>query len=259
MELEHNHSTTSPFDAVRKTREDGTEFWSARDLMALLGYPRWNEMKPALDRAKMTAANQGHSVEDLFRVNPEKSGGRPREDFHLSRYAAYLVAMNGDPRKEEVAAAQSYFAVRTREAETTHQLQIPKSLPEALRAYAREVEAREAMESYARELEPKADSYDRFISGDGTYAIGNVAKLLGLSQNKLFDQLRNAGVLIAKGPMRNTPYQRYMHHFTVKAFDFTRSDGTTGTSYTTRVQPSGVEFISRKLGMQALDDGQVAA
>lgn len=259
MELEHNHSTTSPFDAVRKTQEDGTEYWSARDLMPLLGYEQWRRFGDSIERAKLTASNQGYDVEKGFcRLRQEVELGRPREDYHLTRYAAYLVAMNGDPRKPEVAAAQSYFAVRTREAETTHQLQIPKSLPEALRAYAREVEAREAMESYARELEPKADSYDRFISGDGTYAIGNVAKMLGLSQNKLFDRLRNAGVLIAKGPMRNTPYQRYMHHFTVKAFDFTRSDGTTGTSYTTRVQPSGVEFVARRLGVWVLDDVVVA-
>ena len=124
------------------------------------------------------------------------------------------------------------------------------------------IEANRTLEEQSRQLEewkPKADSYDRFISGDGTYAIGNVAKMLGLSQNKLFNQLRNAGVLIAKGGMRNTPYQRYMHHFTVKAFDFTRSDGTTGTSYTTRVQPSGVEFVARRLGLRVLDDGAVAA
>ncbi|MDO5730777.1 MAG: phage antirepressor KilAC domain-containing protein [Corynebacterium sphenisci] len=94
---------------------------------------------------------------------------------------------------------------------------------------------------------PKADAYDTFISADGTYSIGNVAKMLGLSQNKLFDELRNAGILIAKGAMRNTPYQRYMHHFTVRAYEYGRHDGTRGSSYTTRVQPSGIDFIRRKL------------
>lgn len=110
---------------------------------------------------------------------------------------------------------------------------------------------REAMAAYARELEPKAANYDRFLSGDGTYSIGAVAKILGRSQNKLFAELRNAGVLIAKGAMRNTPYQKYMHHFTVRAYDYTRSDGTAGTSYTTKVQPSGLAFIQAKLGIIA--------
>lgn len=99
------------------------------------------------------------------------------------------------------------------------------------------------------ELAPKADAYSAFIDADGTYSIGSVAKMVGLSQNKLFDRLRNAGVLIAKGAMRNTPYQKYMHHFAVKAYDFERSDGTRSTSYTPRVQPSGVDFIRRKLGL----------
>ena len=105
------------------------------------------------------------------------------------------------------------------------------------------------MAAYARELEPKAANYDRFLSGDGTYSIGAVAKILGRSQNKLFDELRNAGILIAKGAMRNTPYQKYMHHFTVRAHDYMRSDGTVGTSYTTKVQPSGLAFIQAKLGI----------
>jgi len=96
---------------------------------------------------------------------------------------------------------------------------------------------------------PKADAYDAFIDGDGTYSVGAVAKMLGLSQNKLFDELRGAGVLISKGAMRNTPYQHYMHHFAVKAFEFERSNGDRGTSYTTRVLPSGVDFIRRKLGL----------
>ena len=110
---------------------------------------------------------------------------------------------------------------------------------------------REAMAAYTQELEPKAANYDRFLSGDGTYSIGAVAKILGRSQNKLFDELRNAGILIAKGAMRNTPYQKYMHHFAVRAHDYTRSDGTVGTAYTTRVQPSGLAFIQAKLGIVA--------
>lgn len=113
----------SPFDAIKQTREDGSEFWSARDLMPLLGYPEWREFRPAIDRAMTTARNQGHVVEHLFGVNPEKTAGRPRENFHMARFAAYLVAMNGDPRKKEVAAAQSYFAIQTRRAEVAQPVQ----------------------------------------------------------------------------------------------------------------------------------------
>lgn len=197
MELEHNHSTTSPFDAVRKTREDGTEFWSARDLMPLLGYPTWQHFAPAIERAKLTAGNQGHSVEDLFTVNRKKSGGRPREDFHLTRYAAYLVAMNGDPRKEEVAAAQSYFAIRTREAETTTTAQLtgPALMAAAL------IEANRTLEEQGRQLEewkPKVDVFDELLTSEGSYSVDEAAKLLTRAgiptgQRRLFSTLDDLG------------------------------------------------------------------
>lgn len=108
------------------------------------------------------------------------------------------------------------------------------------------------LESKIADDAPKVDAYNLFMDGDGTYSIGSVAKMLGRSQNKLFADLRNGEILIAKGAQRNTPYQRYMHHFAVKAYDFERSDGTHGTSYTTRVQPSGIAFIARKLGLEAM-------
>lgn len=113
---------------------------------------------------------------------------------------------------------------------------------------ALEKKAREAVETYAKDLEPRAENYDRFLCGDGTLAVGVVAKMLGTGQNKLFAELRNTKVFISKGALRNTPYQQYMHHFDVKAFEYTREDGTIGTSYKTRVQPSGVDFIARKVG-----------
>ena len=251
----------SPFDDIKQT-DGAREWWSARDLMPLLGYEEWRRFDGAIDRAKSAAANQHLDVTSNFGDSAKVSGtrGPAQKDYRLSRYAAYLVAMNGDPRKPEIAAAQSYFAVRTREAEIIQpQLQVPQSLPEALRAYAREVEAREAMEAYAKELEPKGEAYDAFLSGDGTYSIGNVAKMHGLSQNKLFALMRSAGVMISKGAMRNTPYQKYMHHFAVKAYDYTRVDGTVGTSYTTRVQPSGVDFLRRKLALTPAITAGVAA
>lgn len=114
----HADGAVSPFDAIKRTTPEGREFWSARDLMPLMAYAQWQNFMVPVNRAMATAENQGMDVENLFMRSHEKTSGRPRTDFRLTRYAAYLVAMNGDPNIPEVAAAQHYFAVRTREAET---------------------------------------------------------------------------------------------------------------------------------------------
>src|SRR5690606_1095961 len=102
---------------------------SARELMPLLGYGAdWRNFAAAIDRAEVAATVQGHDARALFVGVTEKSGGRPREDFELVRFACYLLAMNGDPRKSEVAAAQSYFAIRTREAEIAQQIDMSDPL-----------------------------------------------------------------------------------------------------------------------------------
>ncbi|MDV6275406.1 phage antirepressor KilAC domain-containing protein [Rhodococcus erythropolis] len=107
----------SPFDSIRQVRPDGTEFWSGRDLQPFMGYVAWQDFQTAIERAKLAAKNGGMDVADLFRRTPKKTGGRPQEDYELARFAAYLVALNGDPSKPESAAGQAYFVVRTREAE----------------------------------------------------------------------------------------------------------------------------------------------
>ena len=89
----------SPFDMIRRTRPDGSEYWSARDLMPLLGYDSWRRFADAIDRAKVSAQAQGHDTPTLFAGAVKKSAGRDGEDFHLARFACYLVAMNGDPPK----------------------------------------------------------------------------------------------------------------------------------------------------------------
>lgn len=150
----------SPFDAIKNTdTETGTEFWSARDLMPLMGYPRWNEFKVPLERAMKSAEVQGNDVATLFRGSAEKTSGRPREDFHLTRFAAYLVAMNGDPNKPEVAAAQAYFAIKTREAETAKspaELTRREILTLALEAEEKAEEQRQLAEKRQRALEAQA-------------------------------------------------------------------------------------------------------
>lgn len=114
------HDGASPFDRIKQTRPDGTEFWSARKLQSLMAYARWENLQPALARAMQSANNTGMDVTGHFlrSQEPLPRGGKPREDYQLSRKGAYLLAMNADPNKPEVAAAQSYFADRTAQAET---------------------------------------------------------------------------------------------------------------------------------------------
>jgi DNA-damage-inducible protein D len=245
----------SPFDEGRvPCPQGGEDRWSARWLMAQMGYDKWQNFEQVIERAKQAAHGQGFNVHTLFTAISKKGDGRPQTDYQLTRFAAYLVAMNGDPRKPEVAAAQTYFAVKTREAEVRPAFD-PNSISrlELLTIAINAENERLALEAENRELTPKAEAYDTFIDATGKYSVGAVAKMLGLSQNKLFRELRNCGVFIAKGSMYNTPYQQYMHHFEVKAHDYERSSGEIGCSYTTYVQPSGIDFIRKKLGLPSID------
>jgi len=107
----------NPFDGIRRFTADGQEYWSARELMPVLGYPRWHDFEDTIKRAMAACENASNPVRAHFSGSILKTKGRPQQDYHLTRYACYLVAMNGDPRKTEIAFAQAYFAVKTREAE----------------------------------------------------------------------------------------------------------------------------------------------
>ncbi|MEA5506968.1 BRO family protein [Halotia wernerae UHCC 0503] len=116
--------TDSPFEQIKKIDEQGIEYWLARELMPILGYQQWRQFEDAITRAIAACKNIEQEIKEHFLRLPAKStGGRPRDDFKLSRYGCYLTAMNGDPRKSEIAAAQNYFALKTREAELAPQSQ----------------------------------------------------------------------------------------------------------------------------------------
>lgn len=123
----------SPFDSIRRFDNQGNEYWLARELMKLLGYKKWEFFAKVVRKSSVSCQNSGNPVTEHFFLTTgkiESRAGRVAEDWKLSRLACYLIAQNGDPEKPEIAQAQSYFAVRTREAEVNiQQIEQPRRLP----------------------------------------------------------------------------------------------------------------------------------
>ncbi len=122
----------SPFEAIRREAEDGSVYWSARDLAKILGYSKWEKFKFTIVRAEEACENSGQEIIDHFlqvgkMVKLGSGSQRKVEDYHLSRYACYLLIQNADPSKPIVALGQTYFAVQTRRQELADELAI---LPE---------------------------------------------------------------------------------------------------------------------------------
>lgn len=118
------------FEAIKKINEDGVEYWEARGLMPLFGYKNWRDFENTINKAKIACENSDQIIKHHFEYvlkmikiakNTEKEALRKINDYRFSRYACYLVAQNGDSRKQEIAMAQTYFAIKTRKQEITEQ------------------------------------------------------------------------------------------------------------------------------------------
>lgn len=247
----------SPFDQIRH-RDDSSDYWTGRELMPLLGYDKWERFSGAVDRAVASMVAQGDDPERHISRRRENLGTKPREDFRLSRFAAYLVAMNGDPRKSAIASAQAYFAVRTREAETSEPAPMTEAELMARAVLAADKTIKELQHKIDRDA-PKVEAYDLFLDGTGCYQVATAANLLDIRVKKLWDWLYSSRYLIEKGSRRRQPraLAKTRGWFAVRTYATEKTNGH--ASATTYITVLGLDRIRCELIADGLITSQLFA
>ena len=193
------------FEASAYTQK-GVEYWMARDLQKLLDYDEWRNFLKVIDKARLACSNSGQDISDHF-VDVNKTIPMPKgaekdiQDVMLTRYACYLIAQNGDPRKEQIAFAQSYFAVQTRRQEL---LEERIALVERLRA-------REKLADTESEL--SGIVYERGVDGKG------FARLRSKGDHALFGGYTTLEMKKKLGIFENRPLADFLPTITIKAKD----------------------------------------
>jgi DNA-damage-inducible protein D len=172
MKKETIKALTKNFESIGQKTDDGFEFWLARDLQYLLGYDEWRNFQNIISKAKTACEVSGQKVSDHFvdvnkTIKMPKNAEKTVPDIMLTRYACYLIAQNGDPKKEEIAFAQTYFAVQTRKYEI-----IEKRLLESERVQARKKLAQTEKELSGVIFEQTGDNRNfAFIRSKGDKAL----------------------------------------------------------------------------------------
>ncbi|MEV0247903.1 BRO family protein [Nocardia sp. NPDC050712] len=182
----------SSFDEIRRVRPNGSEYWLARELCKVVEYESWRNFVGAIDRAKIAIQNQNldltsHVVDASKLVERPQGGSIHSEDYELSRFGAYMVLMNGDPRKPKIAAAQQYFAIRTREAEVAPQARAELLTRADLARMVLESEEEKAVMAAALESAAPAIAYhDRYIANGDAATVKVWGAPHGLTQPEAY-------------------------------------------------------------------------
>ncbi|NCO12553.1 MAG: DNA damage-inducible protein D [Candidatus Pacebacteria bacterium CG_4_10_14_3_um_filter_34_15] len=205
MESQIIYSLTKNFENVSYKTEEGVEFWLARDLQKLLGYSKWNNFISVIDKAKLACKNSQENISNHFAevgktIKMPKNASRNINDVMLTRYACYLIAQNGDSKKEEIAFAQTYFALQTRKAEI-----IEQKILESERVNERN-KLKETEKELSKIILKQTRSNENFalIRSKGDHALFN----------KSTQQMKN------KWKIKNKPLADFMPTILLKAKDF---------------------------------------
>lgn len=199
------YKLTENFEDFLHKTEDGVEFWLARDLQHLLGYGKWDNFQNVISKAKTACEISGQDIADHFAdvgkmVDIGSGAQKEIDDVMLTRFACYLIAQNGDPRKEQIAFAQTYFAIQTRKAELIEQkiLEIER------------VQARNKLAETEKEL-----SHVIFQQTGGNE---NFALIRSKGDQALFN--RTTQQMKDKWGIKNKPLADFMPTILLKAKDF---------------------------------------
>ena len=165
-----NNCTNESFESIKHVDENGNEFWYARELMFTLNYNKWENFEKVIIKAMKSCENSNIVVLEHFpevrkTIKMPKGAEKTVVDYKLSRYACYLIAQNGDSRKQVIALAQTYFAIQTRKQELSEK-------------------------EYSMLTEDEKRFYNRELTRKGNYSLNQTAKKAGV---KNFDKFHNAG------------------------------------------------------------------
>lgn len=251
MKTDLIHSLTEDFESFSHTTDSGIEFWLARDLQHLLGYAQWRNFNLVVSKAKTACEISGHEISDHFAdvgkmVDLGSGSTREIDDLMLTRFACYLIAQNGNPSKNQIAFAQTYFAVQTRRAEL-----IEQHLLEAER-----VQAREKLKQTENELSAVIDE----LTGGGQ----NFALIRSKGDQALFGNSTQSMKLKWNVP-ENRPLADFAPTIILKAKDFAteitihnarthqmQSEGSISNEHVTNNQAVRKTLLSRGITPEAL-------
>jgi DNA-damage-inducible protein D len=234
---------------------NGQECWSARDLQTLMGYERWERFEEVILRAKETIDASGLEPLDHFRgaakvITGGRWGKQKVTDYRLTRFGAYHVALAADGRKPEVAAAKTYFAVKTREAELAEKPDV--TTPEGVLALAQHyVAAAQELVNTKKELEiakPKAGKWDALCNSDGLIELGAAAKAFydatGLGRTKFMELLRSENIHFLQVQNPRVPYQEHVDKGRAKVRFVLAGYKTVEQTFLT---PKGMDWLADRL------------